>query len=58
MFSAIKYQLEVRRLNRELDRVERRYLAEREAAAKDANANLPPAYGEYGPSKSPDTRQR
>jgi hypothetical protein len=41
MFSAIKYQWQVWRLNRELDRIDRRYRPAREAE-KGANANPPP----------------
>jgi hypothetical protein len=50
MFSAVKYQWQVWRLNRELDRIERRYRPAQEAE-KGANANLPPAHGEYGRAK-------
>ena len=50
MFSAIRYQWQVWRLNRELDRIERRYRPIREAE-KGANANPPPWSSEYGQAK-------
>jgi hypothetical protein len=50
MFSAIKYQLQIWRLNRELERIDRRYLPAREAE-KGANANPPPWSGEYGQAR-------
>jgi hypothetical protein len=50
MFSGIKYQWQVWLLNRELDRIDRRYRPAREAE-KGANANPPPWSGEYGQAK-------
>lgn len=50
MFSAIKYQWQVWRLNRELDSIDRRYSVTREAK-KGANANAAPWSSEEGQAK-------
>jgi hypothetical protein len=47
MFSAIRYQWQIWQLNRELDRIEKRYRPTREAE-KGANANAPPWSSEEG----------
>jgi len=50
MFSAMKYQWQIWQLNRELDRIEKRYRSTREAE-KGANANPPPWSSAYGEAR-------
>jgi hypothetical protein len=51
MFSGIKYQWQVWSLNRELDRIDRRYRPGSEHELKEGAANVLPWSSEYGQAK-------